>query len=201
MIRRKPSLISIATEETICFLMLSTDGSFKTLASLPLEDFLEGSAKAADLPKSALQSVNRLLVVPDYWMGSRFDEFQARKKSVITAFIERKLKLEQPALTEAGDFYNYAVVQDQDHRQQLYAFYLQEDIAYRLYRRLETLGISPFASPRQPRCGRPNWVIMADDFHERGRVHSSGRSRLFSLFFLHGTVPFFAQYSNPGHRR
>ena len=103
MIRRQPSLITIASEETISFLMVSTDGRFQTLANLPLEGFIDGSVKAADLPKSALQSVNRLLVVPDYWMGSRFDEFQARKTSVITAFIERKLKLEQPTLTQAGE--------------------------------------------------------------------------------------------------
>ena len=92
-------MITIASEETIRFLTLSADGRLQTLASLPLEVFLEGNAEAADLPKAALQSVNRLLVIPDYWVGSRFHEFQARKKSVINAFIERKLKLEQPALT------------------------------------------------------------------------------------------------------
>ena len=110
MIRRQPVLITLVSEETVCFLKLSTDGCFQTLASLPLADFLEGGEEAADLPKAVLQSVNRLLVLPDYWMGSRFDEFQARKTSVITAFIERKLKLEQPTLTQAGDFYHYAVV-------------------------------------------------------------------------------------------
>lgn len=143
MIRRKPSLITLAGEETIRFLMPSADGGFKTLTSLPLQAFLDGQATASDLPKPVLRSVNRLLVVPDYWVGSRFDEFPARKKSLITAFIERKLKLEQPALADAGDFYNYAVVQGQDQRQQLYVYYLQEAVAYRLYRRLEAIGLSP----------------------------------------------------------
>ena len=69
MIRRKPSLITIANEEIIRFLMLSIDGGCQTLASLPLEAFLEGSAEAGQLPKEALQTVNRLLVVPDYWIG------------------------------------------------------------------------------------------------------------------------------------
>ncbi len=142
-IRIKPSLITLTSEETIRFRMLSTDGGHKTIASLPLAGFLEEDAEAVDLPNAALQSVNRRLVVPDYWVGSRFDAFQARKKSVINAYIERKLKLEQPTLTEVGNFYNYAVIQDQEHHQQLYTCYLQEEIAYRLYRRLETLGISP----------------------------------------------------------
>ena len=186
MIRRQPSLITIASEETICFLTLSTDGRFQTQASLPLEDFLEGSAKAADLPKSALQSVNSLLVVPDYWMGSRFDEFQARKKSVITAFIERKLKLEQPALTQAGDFYHYAVVQNQDHRQQLYTFYLQEEIAYRLYGRLETLGIGPLRITTPAQVWQANLGDRVDDFSSKGVgfIHLREADCFLYFFFM-----------------
>jgi len=191
MIRRQPSLITIASEETICFLTLSTDGCFQTLASLPLEDFLEGSAKAVDLPRSALQSVNRLLVVPDYWMGSRFDEFQARNKSVITAFIERKLKLEQPALTQAGDFYHYAVIQDQNHRQQLYTFYLQEEIAYRPYRRLETLGIGPLRITTPAQVWQANLGDRVDDFSSKGVgfIHL-GEADCFLYFFFMGQFLF-----------
>ncbi len=191
MIRRQPSLITIASEETICFLTLSTDGRFQTLASLPLEDFLEGSAKAADLPRSALHAVNRLLVVPDYWMGSRFDEFQARKKSVIAAFIERKLKLEQPLLTQAGDFYHYAIVQDQDHRQQLYTFYLQEEIAYRLYRRLETLGIGPLRITTPAQVWQANLGDRVGDFSSKGVgfIHL-GEADCFLYFFFMGQFLF-----------
>ena len=191
MIRRQPSLITLASEETISFLMVSTDGRFQTLANLPLEGFIDGSVKAADLPKSALQSVNRLLVVPDYWMGSRFDEFQARKTSVITAFIERKLKLEQPALTQAGDFYHYAVVQDQDHRQQLYTFYLQEEIAYRLYRRLETLGISALRITTPAQVWQAKLGEMVDDFSHKGVgfIHL-GETDCFLYFFFMGQFLF-----------
>ena len=191
MIRRQPSLITIATEATICFLTLSADGRFQTLARLPLEGFLEGSATAADLPKSVLQSVNRLLVVPDYWVGSRFDEFQARKKSVITAFIERKLRLEQPALTQAGDFYHYAIVQDQDHRQQLYTFYLQEEIAYRLYRRLETLGIGPLRITTPAQVWQAKLGDRADGFSGKGVgfIHL-GEADCFLYFFFRGQFLF-----------
>jgi hypothetical protein len=45
MIRRNASLISIASEETISFLMrLGPMAAFKPLASLPLEAFLEGTS-------------------------------------------------------------------------------------------------------------------------------------------------------------
>ncbi|MBR9986629.1 MAG: hypothetical protein KFF68_12020, partial [Desulfosarcina sp.] len=191
MIRRQPALITLASEETVCFLRLSTDGCFQTLASLPLADFLEGGEEAADLPKAVLQSVNRLLVVPDYWMGSRFDEFQARKTSVITAFIERKLKLEQPTLTQAGDFYHYAVVQDQDHRRQLYTFYLQEEIAYRLYRRLEILGISPLRITTSAQVWQAKLGDRVDDFSRKGVgfIHL-GEADCFLYFFFMGQFLF-----------
>jgi hypothetical protein len=184
-------LITIASEETICFQSLSTEGRLQTLASLPLERFLDENAKAADLPNSALQSVNRLLVVPDYWMGNRFDEFQARKKSVIAAFIERKLKMEQPALTQAGDFYHYAVVQDQDHRQQLYTFYLQEDIAYRLYRRLEALGISPLRISTPAQVWQAKLGDRVDGFSGKGVgfIHLD-ESDCFLYFFFMGQFLF-----------
>lgn len=191
MIRRQPSLITIATEETISFLMLSADGRFQSPASLSLADFLEESTRPVSLPKTALQSVNRLLVVPDYWMGNRFHEFQARKKSVITAFIERKLKLEQPALTEAVDFYHYTVVQDQDHRQQLYTFFLQEEIAYRLYRRLEKLGISPLRITTPAQVWQARLDDRVDGFAGKGIgfVHLD-ESDCFLYFFFMGQFLF-----------
>jgi hypothetical protein len=138
-----------------------------------------------------LQSVNRLLVVPDYWVGSRFDAFQARKKPVITAYIERKLKLELPSLTEAGNFYNYAVVQDPDHRQQLYTFYLQESVAYGLYQRLEALGISPLCITTPAMVWQAKLGEMADGFSRKGVgfIHL-GDTDCFLYFFFMGQFLF-----------
>jgi hypothetical protein len=191
MIRRNASLISIASEETISFLISRTDGSFKPLATLPLEAFLEGTAAADELLGEALQSVSRLLVVPDYWVGNRFHAFKARKQSVIAAFIERKLKVEQPALPEAADFYNYTIVQGRDHRQQLYAFYLQEAVAYRLYRRMEALGISPLQITTPAMVWQTKLGGMVDDFREKGIgfIHL-GETDCFLYFYFLGQFLF-----------
>ena len=191
MSRRNASLISIASEETISFLMRRTDGNFKTLASMPLEEFLEGTPGASELPRAVLQSVNQLLVVPDYWVGNRFHEFQARKKSVIAAFIERKLKMEQPALPEAADFYNYAIVRGRDHRQQLYTIYLQEAIAYRLYRRMEALGISPLQVTSPAMVWQTKLGDMADGFIDKGVgfIHL-GETDCFLYFYFMGQFLF-----------
>ncbi len=187
MSRRKPTLISIAGEETVIFRMRAEDGRFQTLCSHPLEAFLEGG----ELPKVVSQSVNRLLVVPDYWVGSRFDAFQARKKSVIAAFIERKLKSEQPTLTEAADFYNYAIFDGQDHRRQLYTFYLQEAVAYRLYRRLAALGISPLRMTTPALLWQAKLADVADGFSRQGvgLIHL-GEGDCFLYFYFKGQFLF-----------
>jgi hypothetical protein len=189
--RRNSSLISIASEETLSFLMRSAEGGFKTVASMPLEAFLAGGTEAGELPRAALQSTNRLLVVPDYWVGNDFHEFQARKKSVVAAFIERKLKLEQPALTDATDFYNYAIVQGRDRRQQLYAFYLQEAVAYRLYRRMEQLGISPLQITTPAMLWQAKLGDLVDGFGEKGVgfIHL-GETDCFLYFYFMGQFLF-----------
>ena len=191
MIRRKPSLISIATEETITFLMLSKDGSLQTLADIGLEAFLQGSSAAGELPKAVLHADNRLLIVPDYWVGNRFDAFQARKKSVIAAFIERKLKLELPALNDASDFYSYEIVQGQDQRQQLCTIYLQEAVAYELYRRLETLGISPLRIVTPALLWQTKLGDIAEGFNQKGigLIHL-GKTGCFLYFFFMGQFLF-----------
>lgn len=186
MIRQKPSSICIASEKQVTFLMPSKDGGFKRHGNLPLETFVDGGEATDALPKAVRQAVNRLLVVPDYWVGNSFHEFPARKKSVITAFVERKLKLDQPTLTEADNFYSYAVVHDQDHRQLLYSTYLQEPVAYGLYRRMEALGITP------PRMTTPALIWQAklgeqiDGFSDRGIgfVHVTAGNCFLYFYYL-----------------
>jgi hypothetical protein len=143
MFRRKPTLISIVGEERLNFLMLLKDGRSKTLTSLDLEAFVGEDAEPVDLPAAVSHSTNELLIVPDYWVGNDFQAFQARKRSVVTAYIERKLKKEHPALNEIGDFYGYEIVSDQNDTRRLYTFYFQETVSYDLYRRLKDLGAGP----------------------------------------------------------
>ena len=168
MIGRKPTLICIADEKQMAFLMTSKDGRLERHANLSLDDAGEWGGVADALPKGIRQAVNQLLVIPDYWIGNDFYEFRARKKSIVTAFIERKLRLDQPSLTEAVNFYEYAMVQDQDRRQMLYCAYLQDSVAYRLYRRLEGLGISPRRITTPALIWQSKLSRHIDGFDQRG---------------------------------
>lgn len=143
MVRRQKHLVTLAGDDTVSFMTVHNGGPAKAPVNLPLDSFLEGAEEPSALPRTVLQSANRLLVVPDHWMGSTFHDFQSRKKSVVCAFIERKLRAEQPGLSDCGNFYDYAFVSGQDRQPQLYTIFLQEAVAYRLYRRLEQLDLSP----------------------------------------------------------
>jgi len=191
MIRRQPSLISIADEKTIDFLTVSANGGHHLLASLPLADLLEGKDREAGLPKSVMLSVNQLLVVPDYWVGNRFDAFQARKHALIAGFIERKLKLEQPTLSDAGEFYTTTIVQTPGQPQQLYSCYLQETIAYQLYRRLEALGLPPHRITTPAFVWQAKLTGQVDGFAHQGcgLIHL-GESDCHLYFFFLGQFLF-----------
>ena len=71
-------------------------------------------------------------------------------------------------LAEVGDFYSTALVQAEGHRQLVYAFYLQEAVAYRLYRRLETLGISPLRITTPALVWQAKLGELADGFARQG---------------------------------
>jgi hypothetical protein len=185
MIRRKPTIVCIADEKQMAFLMTSKDGPLERHASLSVDDAGEWGGVADALAKGIRQAVNQLLVVPDYWIGSDFREFRARKKSIITAFIERKLRLDQPSLTEAVNFYDYAMVQDQDRRQMLCCTYLQEPAAYRLYRRLAALGLSPRRITTPALIWQSKLSQHVDGFAQRGIgfVHQTDGDCF--LYFFH----------------
>jgi hypothetical protein len=186
MIRRKPSLISIATDESISFLMLTKDGCSQKLASMPLEAFLEGDAAADELPQAVMQSTNQILVVPDYWVGNDFQAFRARKQSVITAFIERKLKQDHPSLAEIGNFYNYAIVKDHANNPQLYTFYLQEMLAYQVYQRLKHLGLGPVRITTPAMIWQKKLEGLTDGFADQGvgLVHLVDGDCFLYFFFM-----------------
>ncbi len=143
MIRQKSTLISIADEKKIVFLSIGKDGGLERQSSLPMDALQREDAPADAVPKWVRQKTHSLFVIPDYWIANTSFEFKSRKRSIITAFIERKLKLDQPNLKDAGDFYDYAIVQDRDHRPMLFCTYLQEPSVYDLYRRFESFGMAP----------------------------------------------------------
>jgi len=112
--------------------------------TVPLEEFLADDFEPTSIPANVRNRQNRLLLVPDYWLGQNNLTLQSKKPSIVEPFIERNLASEFPDLPDIGLFYEYAFTTDSQEAGNLYVFYLQEPTSYRLYKQFEVLGMPPF---------------------------------------------------------
>ena len=168
MIRQKTTTISIVDEKQIVFLSLAKNGLLARRESLPLEAMLADDFTFDAVPKWVRHTTLSLLVIPDYWLANTAFEFKSRKRSVITAFIERKLKIDHPTLTDAPFFYNYTIAHDRSRHQTLYCTYLQEPTAYKFYRRLEKIGVPPHRISSPALIWQSRLARHIDGFSESG---------------------------------
>ncbi len=185
MMKHKKQLISFADDQTLGFVLLHPHGGDDVLETYPIQDFLEDERLAIKQSDEMAKAIYHVLVVPDYWVGNRLDAFQSSKKSVIAAFIERKIGQNLSDLPHASDFYGYTLVHDSDQRSELYTCYLQEPIVYQLHRRLETLGIQPrrITTPAFLWHDRLSGIIDGFDQKGIGLLHQVGTKCFLYLFF------------------
>jgi hypothetical protein len=181
MFAREKQFITFADDQTIQFARISSNEHLEPLGCTSLSP----DEDCGPLPENVRQSVNRLLVVPDYWLGNRVDALQAKKKSVIASFIERKLKQDPTSPPDAPDFYSYAAVESHDHARELYVTYLHEPIAYRVYRQLESLGCPPrrITSPALLWQGHLNHAIPGFGEKGIGFIHLCEKECYLYLYF------------------
>jgi hypothetical protein len=95
--KKRNCLITIVNNETLSFVDPDTPGKGRVFDSLPLAQFLTDDTGIHIIPEEMKHRVNSLLIVPDYWFGNIIFKFQSRKKSILEAFIKRKLRAEYPS--------------------------------------------------------------------------------------------------------
>jgi len=112
--------------------------------TVPLDAFLAEDFEPTSIATKVRNRQNRLLLVPDYWIGQTNLSLPSRKRSVVEPFIERKLASEHPDLAEISLFYNYVFITDQSEQANILTFFLQDPNSYLLYKKLVLLGLPPF---------------------------------------------------------
>ena len=135
----KKQVVSFADDQSVHFANFADNAHPQSMGGFVLSSGEDGDPLTGPIP----QTVNKLLIIPDYWVGSRVDTLQARKNSVIASFVERKLRQDQSAFPEVSDFYCCTAVQSHDHSKTLYTYFLQEANAYRVHQQLTSLGCQP----------------------------------------------------------
>jgi hypothetical protein len=111
--------------------------------TVSLDQFLEDDFALSSIPAAIRGRNNRLLVMPDYWIGQTSLTLQSQKRSIVAPFVERKLASEHPELSDIGLFFDYAFSKEPSERGGIYAFFLQDPLSYQLYQRLATFNMAP----------------------------------------------------------
>jgi len=132
---KKPNkLITIVDNGQLLFVQVDRRGKKKAVDSVKLADLLLENSDSDPVPFSTKNRINKLLIVPDYWFGNDIYKFQSTKKSLVDAFIERKLLAQFPQLSEIKHFFDSISYQRAKKERWLYAYFLQDSQFFELYR-------------------------------------------------------------------
>lgn len=143
MIKTKAPIISIVQDQDVFFIDRGAAPGDETLCRTSLPSLLQEENPADTLLKDLRGRKNTLLVIPDYWVGQAVYRLQSRKRSIVEAFIERKLTMEYPDSPDVHLFYAYETVAAEAGGRELYVYYLQDAGAAALYRQLEAADLRP----------------------------------------------------------
>jgi len=138
--RRK--IYTLVNNARITFAEAGSAGELRTVASADINDFIDG-AGVDEITSKLKGDGNELLVVPDFWMGVKSYLISSGKRSVVELFIRRKLRADEPDIPEVEDFFDYVNVRDEQGREGVHVYHLQEALFARLYHRLAGCGLCP----------------------------------------------------------
>ncbi len=85
--------------------------------------------------KEIIHEEKGLIVIPDYWITSRFYPLETKRKSIIEEFLKRRLPSDFPEIPESKDFFEYIFLKQQEQRGIL-VYLISESLFYSLYRNL-----------------------------------------------------------------
>jgi hypothetical protein len=184
MFNKKHTGITIVHNDTLFFLS-ATGHALQVDHSLPLTAFLEGNTEGANLPPAVLNRTNRLLIVPDYWIGQADMRLPSQKRSIVEAFVERKLIAEYTDLPDIGLFYGYALASQPADEGRIHAFFLQEPQAYELYNKLQSINAAPNDITAPAYIWEQKLIKMAPDAVSTGVALVQKQSLESYLYFYH----------------
>ncbi|MFH0729047.1 MAG: hypothetical protein V2B19_22250 [Pseudomonadota bacterium] len=139
MLKKKPHGITVVHNDSLFFIAHDASGAAEIVHHLQLKTLLSLDGEPSPLPPESGFTKNSLLIVPDYWFGSSVYLLHSKQRAVIQSFIERKLQTDHPDLPEASLFYDYT----SPGEGKLFVNFLQDPECFKLYHRLEAMGVSP----------------------------------------------------------
>jgi len=187
MIKQRNTLTTIVNNEDLSFVVPGPSGEVRILESISLDQFLNGDRGPDPVPEELSNRVNSLLIVPDYWFGNVTYKFQSRKKSIIEAFIERKLLADHPDLPDIKYFFGYIPHEINQKEKGLYVYFLQESKSFQLYAQLVKYDLTPHCITAPAFVWGEKLREKIPDFHNGGKCLVNMLSKeCFLYFFFQG---------------
>jgi hypothetical protein len=176
--------IIVVHGDTLFFASYAAD-SLQVDHTVSLDRFLDDDDGHSSVPAAVRARKNRLLLVPDFWLGQTNLTLKSRKRSLVEPFVERKLASEHPDLPDIGLFYNYTSATESSESGNIYAFYLLEPVSYRLYNKLAALGMAPEGITSPAYVWAPKLERIHPELRDSGWGLIQKRSHSSYLYFYH----------------
>ncbi|RLC32486.1 MAG: hypothetical protein DRH37_00450 [Deltaproteobacteria bacterium] len=201
MFRQPPSIITVADHNAIVFIDVESEGEWRIRHTVSLDRFLTGDPESGAIPPPLKGRKNAVLVVPDYWFANATYMFQSRKRSLAKAFIERKLRADNPDLPDIIHFFDYAFDRTEDGEPALIVYFLQDPLSYQVYEKLSGCDLTPARITTPAFLWEAKLKRIVSGFHKGGKglIHLLA-PECFLYFFFRGRYLFSRHIAVPDHR-
>jgi uncharacterized FlaG/YvyC family protein len=191
MFKNKKQALIVVHNDNLFFISYDHHKRQQILDSYSISTLLDTDT-VIELPANIFQDYDfPLLIVPDFWLGSRTYAFQSTDKAAIESFIARKLKVEFPQNQGIQNLFSYDVIRKTKGNQEIVSLFMQEPKAGELLERLAANRIRPvrIASPGLIWNVRLKKAVDSFEKQSIGLVYLMNRE-CFLLFFYQGNFLF-----------
>jgi hypothetical protein len=165
---KKAIIRTLVHNKELFFIRYGGTGEDQILHRTHLDAFLHDGFDKHTIPQSVLKKENKLLIVPDFWIESKTYQFQSRKRSMIAAFVERKLKTDHPGLSDIHLFATAVFSKKKAKDNNLQVFYPGEPEFYQLFKKLNETGLAPQRITTSAFIWEAKLRHLLEDFQEAG---------------------------------
>ena len=139
---KKKELFLFLTDKQL--FVLEFDDHFKIKKDFKIEELI---SYPEPFQKELFSKKIKILIIPDYWIVTRFYPIATKKSSVVESFLKRRLPADFPDASDCKDFFEYFFYK-QAEQQGIQVYVIQEELFYILYRNLfSAFEIEKITSP------------------------------------------------------
>ncbi|MDZ7582178.1 MAG: hypothetical protein U5R30_16760 [Deltaproteobacteria bacterium] len=183
--------IVVATDETVYFFTPDNFGPPARPIEFSLAEMTSRSPNEPLPPHHGKNGAGVLLVVPDLWFKHEFFAFQSPKESLISAFLERKLRSAYPHLPQVDRFFTFRLKRKSAEERGVNVIFLQDEKGYLLHDFLVKAKLTPRWITTPALLWAERLRQIEPDFSRQGILLANLREeRILLHFFFEGQLLF-----------